>query len=106
MGWLEWTCCHACAVYRKWYERDFQYVRQNYVHLYYTFEYAQKMYKRNMFPVCADTINYDKATKPLIVRGRQVGHPPEKRVRHRSERIRPEDYKIKCGKCGEKGHNK
>ena len=62
--------------------------------------------RENIFPVCVDNINCDKASKPPIVRGRQAGRPPEKRIRHRSECIRPEDSKIKCGQCGQKGHNK
>ncbi|KAI2496808.1 hypothetical protein MHU86_13072 [Fragilaria crotonensis] len=41
-----------------------------------------------------------------IVCGRQAGRPKENRIRHRSECIRPEDSKIKCGQCGQKGHNK
>jgi hypothetical protein len=101
-----YPCRHACAVFRKWDERDFRYVLQIYVHRYYTFEYVQKMYEKNIFPVCVDNIHYDKASKPPIVRGRQAGRPPENRIRHRSECIRPEDSKIKCGRCGLKGHNK
>ena len=66
-----YPCHHTCAVYQKWYERDFQYFLQNHVHWYYTFKYVQKMYKQNIFPVCVDTINYDRATKPPIVHGRQ-----------------------------------
>jgi hypothetical protein len=49
--------CHACAVFRKWDERGFQYVLQNHVHRYYTFKYVQKMYKRSIFPVRVDNIN-------------------------------------------------
>lgn len=41
-----------------------------------------------------------------IVCGRQAGRPKENRICHRSEGIRPEDSKIKCGRCGQKGHNK
>jgi hypothetical protein len=101
-----YPCRHACAVFRKWDERDFQYVLQNHVRRYYTFEYVEKMYEKNVFPVCVDNINYDKASKPPIVRGGQAGRPPEKRIPHRNECIRPEDSKIKCGQCGQKGHNK
>jgi hypothetical protein len=103
---LKENLSHASAVFRKWYEKDFRYVLQNHVHRYYIFEYVQKMYAKNIFPVCVDNIHYDKASKPPIVHVRQAGHPKENRIRHRSECIRPEDSKIKCGRCGHKGHNK
>jgi hypothetical protein len=82
-----YPCCHACAVFRKWDKRDFRYVLQSHVHQYYTFECIQKMYKKNIFPLCVDNINYDKASKSPIVRGQQAGHPPEKRICYSCSRL-------------------
>jgi hypothetical protein len=64
------------------------------------------MYKKIIFPVCVDNIIFDKALKPPIVHGQQARHPPEKRICHQSKCNRPEDSQIKCGQCGQKGHNK
>jgi hypothetical protein len=54
--WTEflYPCRHACAVYRRWKELEFTYILQHQVHPYYTFDYIQKMYKHNIFPVCLD----------------------------------------------------
>jgi hypothetical protein len=101
-----YACRHACAVYRKWYEKDFEYVLQNLVHPYYTFEYVQKLYKSNIYPVCVDNINYDGTTKPPVVRGRQPGRPRTKRIRRRSEFLAEDDSPVTCSECGRRGHNK
>ena len=106
--WMEflYPCRHACAVYRRWKELEFTYILQHQVHPYYTFDYIQKMYKHNIFPVCLDSIGYDGETKPPSVAGRQPGRPPVKRIRRRSEFLDPEESPITCSDCGQKGHNK
>ena len=49
-------CCHACEVFRKWKEMEFIHVLMNLVHPYYTFEFVQSFFKKNVFPVCLETI--------------------------------------------------
>ena len=46
-----YPCRHACAIFRKWKEKDFGYILRNLVHPYYKFEYVQEMYKNNIFPM-------------------------------------------------------
>lgn len=101
-----YPCRHACAVYRKWKEKEFTYILQHLVHPYYTFDFVQKMYKNNIYPACLDSVQYDCETKPPASRGRQPGRPRVKRIRRRSEFLDPEESPIKCSDCGQRGHNK
>ena len=51
-----YPCRHACAVFRKWKEKDFAYVIGNLVHPYYSFEFVQNTFRNNVFPVCLETL--------------------------------------------------
>ena len=100
-------CRHACAVFRKWKEVDLNYVFTNLVHDHYTFGNVKKMFRRNVFPVSLDGIQYDGATKPpLLVTGRQAGRPRKRRIRRRSEFLAAEDSPVVCSNCGRRGHNR
>jgi hypothetical protein len=71
-----YPCCHGCAVYRKWEEKDMKYVLQNVVHVFYRYEYVQKLFNQNAFPTCiADNAIYDGEMKPPVVTGQQSGRP-------------------------------
>ena len=99
-------CRHACAVYRKWNEVDLNYVFANLVNGYYTFRNVKNTFKRNVFPVSLDGIQYDGATKPPVVAKRQSGRPKTKRIRRRSEFLLAEDSPVICSNCGSRGHNR
>ena len=101
-----YPCRHACAVFRKWKEKEFTYILQHLVHPYYTFDSVQKMYKHNVYPACLDSVQYDRETKPPASHGRQPGRPRVKRIRRRSEFLDPEESPITCSDCGQRGHNK
>ena len=51
------------------------------------------------------TLEYDPVTLPSIVVTRQSGRPKMKRYRPRSKFPDPNDSKIICKKCTERGHN-
>jgi hypothetical protein len=99
-------CRHACAVYRKWKEVDLNYVFANLVHVNYTFQNVKNTFKRNVFPVSLDGIQYDGATKPPLAPKRQSGRPKTKRIRRRSEFLLAEDSPVICSNCGSRGHNR
>ena len=98
-------CRHACAVFRKWKGQDLAFVTKHHVHPFYTFDYVQKLFKNNVFPVVVDTIRYDGITQPPASQGRRAGRPRTKRIRRRSEILDPRDSPIICSKCGLSGHN-
>jgi hypothetical protein len=62
-------CKHACAVFRKWKEADFNYILTNLVDAKYTYGFVKMMFKRNIYPVGLDTIAYDGETKPPVSSG-------------------------------------
>jgi hypothetical protein len=65
-----YPCCHACAVFRRWDVRDFRYVLSSEsCSSILQFRIRSEDVRENIFPVCVDNINYDKASKPPIVRG-------------------------------------
>jgi hypothetical protein len=67
-----YPCQHGCAVYRKcWEEKDLDYVLENVVHVFYRYDYVQKLFQNNVFPTCIDNATYDGETKPPRVTGRQ-----------------------------------
>jgi hypothetical protein len=102
-----YPCRHGCAVYRKWKEKQFDYVLANLVHPYYKFEFVKETFRNNVFPVSLDTIEYDGVTKPPTSIQRQPGRPRTKRIRRRSEFLDPEDSPaVTCSKCGKRGHNR
>jgi SWIM zinc finger len=101
-----YPCRHGCAVYRKWEEKDLNYVLENVVHVFYRYDCVQKLFQHNVFPTCIDNATYDGETKPPRVTGRQAGRPRTKRIRRRSEFLDPEKSPITCSECGKKGHNK
>jgi hypothetical protein len=68
-----YPCQQACAVFRKWKEKDFAYVVGNLVHPYYSFEFVQNTFKNNVFPVCLETIEYDGVTKEPALPKQQAG---------------------------------
>jgi len=99
-------CRHGCAVYRKWNEVDLNYVFANLVDANYTFGNVKNTFKRNVFPVSLDGIQYDGVTKPPLVAKRQSGRPKTKRIRRRSEFLLAEDSPVICSNCGGRGHNR
>ena len=99
-------CRHACAVYRKWKEVDFNYVLTNLVDKNYTFANVKSTFKRNVFPVTLDGIKYDGVTKPPLVVARPSGRPRTRRIRRRSEFLAAEDSPVVCSNCGIRGHNR
>ena len=101
-----YPCRHGCAVYRIWEEKDINYVLEKVVHVFYRYDYVQKLFNQNVFPSCIDNAIYDGETKPPRVTGRQAGRPRTKRIRRRSEFMDPEKSPITCSECGERGHNK
>ncbi len=98
-------CRHACAVNRKWKEVDLNYIFANLVHVNYTFQNVKNTFKRNVFPVSLDGIQYDGATKPPLAPKRQSGRPKTKRIRRRSEFLLAEDSPVICSNYGSRGHN-
>jgi hypothetical protein len=101
-----YPCRHACAVYRKWKEKDFSYVVGNLVHPYYTFEFVHNSFKNNVLPVCLETIEYDGVTREPSLPKRQSGRPKTKRIRRRSKFVELEESPITCSICGKRGHNR
>ena len=72
-----YLCQHACAVFRKWKEKEFSYVLGNLVHPFYTFEFVHNSFTKNVFLVCLETIECDGETKELKSPRRQAGCPPK-----------------------------
>ncbi|KAI2509389.1 plant mutator transposase zinc finger [Fragilaria crotonensis] len=100
-------CQHACAVYRKWKEVNFNYVLTNLVDKNYTFGNVKSTFKRNVFPVTLDGIKYDGVTKPPLVAARPSGQPCwTRRIRQRSEFLAAEDSPVVCSNCGIRGLNR
>ena len=101
-----YPCRHACAVFRKWQEKEFSYVLRSLVHPFYTFEFVHNTFKKNVFPVCLETTVYDGETKEPNLPKRQSGRPRTKRIRKCSKFIESEDSPVKCSICGRRGHNR
>jgi MULE transposase domain/SWIM zinc finger len=101
-----YPCRHACAVFRKWKEREFSYVLGNLVHPFYTFEFVHNSFTKNVFPVCLETIEYDGETKEPKSPRRQAGRPQKKRIRKRSKFVEVEESPVTCSICGKRGHNR
>jgi hypothetical protein len=99
-------CKHACAVFRKWKEADFNYILANLVDAYYTYGSVKMMFQKNIYPVGLDTIAYDGETKPPVSSGRSVGRPRTKMLKRRSKFPAVEDSPIRCSNCRAPGHNK
>ena len=102
-----YPCRHACAVFRKWKEKEFTYVLVNLVHPHYTlFEFVQNTFKNNVFPVCLETIEYDGVTKEPPLPKQQPGRPKKNRLRRQSKFAELEESPITCSICGKRGHNR
>ena len=99
-------CQHACAVYRKWKEADFNYILLNLIDGYYTYGFVQSTFKKNIYPVSLDTLAYDGKTTPPVSSKRSSGRPRKKRIRRRSQYAAAEDSPILCSNCGAPGHNR
>ena len=95
-----YPCRHGCAVYRKWEEKDLNYVLEKVAHVFYRYDYMQKLFNQNEFPTCIDNATYDGETKLPVVTWRQAGRPRTKRIRRRSEFMDPEKSPITCSDCG------
>jgi hypothetical protein len=77
---------HACTVFRKWKEADFNYILLNLVDAYYTkYGFVKMTFKRNIYPAGLDTIAYDGETKPPVSSGRSAGRPRKKMLRRQSK---------------------
>jgi len=100
-----YPCRHACAVYRKWKEKEVDYILSDLVPAYYKFGYVKQMFTSNVFPVSLEGIAYDGVTKPPEATKRQAGRPRMKRIRHRSEFLHPDESPIVCSQCHQRGHN-
>jgi hypothetical protein len=99
-------CRHACAVYRKWKEADFNYILMHLLDDYYTYGFVQNIFKRNIYPVSLDTLAYDGETTPPVASKRSSGRPRKKRIRRRSQYAAAEDSPVQCSNCGAPGHNR
>ena len=86
-----YPCRHAWAVFRKWNEKEFNYILRNLVHPFYTFEFVHNTFRKNVFPVCLKTTKYDGETKEPKLPKRQSGRPKTKQIRRHSKFIRLED---------------
>ena len=58
---------------------DLNYVFINLVHKNHTFGNVKNIFKRNVFPVSLDGIQYGGVTKPLLVAARVSGRPRTRR---------------------------
>ena len=102
----QYPCRHACAFFRKWLDRDLNDILQNEVHGFYSYNFLQKLYTRNVIPVVLDSILYDGSTKPPLVFHKTSGRPRSKRIRRRSEFIDNEESPVTCSVCHQRGHNR
>jgi hypothetical protein len=99
-------CRHACAVYR-FKSLDEKYILANLVHEYYRHGCAQKMFEKNILPVCMDALTYDGETSPpCLSQKKRAGRPKLKRLRRRSKFVEADESPILCSKCGKPGHNR
>jgi hypothetical protein len=101
-----YPCRHGCAVYWKWEEKDLNYMLENVVHVFYRYNYVQKLFNQNVFPTCIANATYDGETKPPVVTGRQAGRARTKRICRLSAFMDPEKSPITYSDCGRRGHNK
>jgi hypothetical protein len=98
-------CCHACAVYRQWKEKEFIYIlQQHLIHPYYScFDSVQIIYKNNIYPACLDSVQYDCEKKPPASCRCQPGQPAQvKRICRQSKFLNPEESPITCSYCGQR----
>ena len=99
-------CKHACAVYRKWKETDYNYVLMNLVDQFYTYGFVKKMFKKNIYPVSLDNVAYDGLTTPPLASKVSPGRPRKKRMRQRSKFVVANHSRVLCSNCCAPGHNK
>ena len=65
-------------MYWKWEEKDLKYVLEKVVHVFYRYDYVQKLFNQNVFPSCIDNATSDGETKPPVVTGQQTECPQTK----------------------------
>ena len=102
---VQYPCRHALSYFRIHMDKTLKWVMNNQVGDIHRYKTLQKLYKPNMRPVVVDTLRYDGITEPPLAR-RSAGRPKQQRFRRRSEHADPESSAIKCGRCGQRGHNR
>lgn len=106
--WQEYNvpCVDAVAYLRIWKNKTIDEIIDEDVSRLYTYEYLHKLYKENLNAVALSTLRHDGVTSVAqIAPKRQPGRPKMLRYRNRSKYANPADSKIKCKKCGIRGHN-
>ena len=94
---LQFPCIHAAAVIAKC-----QLPLEEYIHSSYLSSSLRLVYTEKIVPVDLDLLNNDGETTPSQI-SRKVGRPKSLRIRSRGE-VGQED-RLRCGICGERGHN-
>jgi hypothetical protein len=100
-------CIHAVAYYKLHKRMMLEQVMNDLVPSVHTYEYERSMLKKNVVPICMNTIQHDRTTLPPGVSDkRSAGRPKIKRIRKRSQHAHePEKSNIVCSICRELGHN-
>ena len=93
-------CKHIIAVFCHKFNFDEEYIANNHIPSYYKNKYLKKMFQKNIYPVCLDTLAYDGETKPPRGLQRGPGRPKkQRRIRRRSEFATDSDSNITCSTC-------
>jgi hypothetical protein len=93
------------AYFNKIMSLPFEMVVESYVSKFYSYENLHKIIKYNNVPVVIDTLVPDGYTKPPNKMKRSAGRPKTKRLQRRSKHLFSNDSRVRCGNCGEPGHN-
>ena len=107
--WQEYNvpCVDAVAYLRICQNKSIDEIIDEDVSRLYTYEYLHKLYKDNLNAVALSTLRHDEVTSVAKnTPKRQPGRPKMLRYRERSKYENPADSKIKCQKCGRRGHNR
>ena len=104
----EYPCIDAMAYYRNIAKLSLKDILEQQVSSFYNCRSLYLLWKTNICPVIISTLEYDRGVLPpfdVEQIKRQSGRPRVKRFRPRPTCNRPEDSKIVCKKCGDRGHN-
>ena len=104
----EYPCIDALAYFRNYARMSLRDVLEQTVAPYYNCRSLYFLWKNNICPVIISTLDSEPTALPPFVEEkvkRQTGRPQKKRFRPRSKYPDPEDSKIVCKKCGDRGHN-
>ena len=99
-----YPCIDAIAYFRLQAKYSLNHVLAEYVDKKYFYETEKEMLRVNVVPVCMDTLSPDGFTlPPRLTLKRSSGRPKKRRIRKRL--CVPEESKIKCSRCNQRGHN-